>query len=389
MPVYLDCNATTPLEPEVSRVVRTYMETEYGNSGSRTHGHGTRARQAVEVARRSVAALVDAQVDEVTFTSGATESNNLALLGLAEAAHAAGRRHVLVTSIEHKAVLAPCEELARRGFEVEQVPVGSSGRVDVGDVLARTRSDTWLVSVMHVNNETGVRQPLGELCLGWGEHPWFLHCDAAQGYGKDLAPLRSPRIDLISVSGHKIYGPKGVGALIARRRGFARPPLRPLFFGGGQERGLRPGTLPVPLIAGLGCASDLASRFSASRRQRCSEIRRRATDALSPLAPVLIGDQEYCEPHVLSLSFPGLDSEAVMLVLKDVIEVSNGSACTSASYEPSHVLTAMHLDAPVISGALRISWSHMSEEPDWGEVASRIASLLAPPAGARPVHGPK
>jgi cysteine desulfurase len=228
---------------------------------------------------------------------------------------------------------------------------------------------------MQINNETGVRQPLPAIAEVLQDHPAWFHTDAAQGFGKDLDPLRHPRIDLISLSGHKIYAPQGIGALIARRRGFTRPPLRPLIYGGGHERGLRPGTLPVALIAALGQAAELAVRDHAGRRQACRRIREQALAALLPLEPRLTGDQTQVMDHVLNLAFPGLDSEALMVGLKDLIAISNGSACTSSSYTPSHVLKAMGLDDAQASGCVRISWCHLTPPTDWEAVATRIRAL--------------
>ncbi|AGA91421.1 cysteine desulfurase DndA [Thioflavicoccus mobilis 8321] len=376
MPIYLDCNATTPLEPEVRDILLHYLTEEYGNEGSRTHELGARAKQAVQRARDQVASVVGAQRDEVVFTSGATESNNLALLGLRRTGEDSGRRHILTTSIEHKAVLEPCEIFADSGFEVERLPVGESGWIDPDTVARALRPDTLLVSVMQVNNETGVRQPLEEIATVLGDHPAYLHTDAAQGFGKDLAPLRNPRIDLISVSGHKLYAPKGVGALIARRRGYDRPPLQPLMHGGGQERGLRPGTLPVALIAALGKAAELAERDAAKRSEICRQFRGKALSALSGLEIKLTGDQSRVINHVLNFSVTGLDSEALMVALKDLVAVSNGSACTSSSYTPSHVLAAMGMDGQRAHGCVRLSWCHMTPEIDWEAVVERIRSLV-------------
>lgn len=375
MAVYLDCNATTPIEPRVGEEVVRYLSEEFGNAGSRTHDYGVRAKQAVQRARDQVAAVVKAQRDEVIFTSGATESNNLAILGLAEYGERAGRRHIVSTAIEHKAVLEPLEALAKRGFEVTLLPPTAGGWVDPEAVGAALRGDTLLVSIMQVNNETGVVQPLVEVVEKLIDHPAFLHVDAAQGFGKESLPLRHPRVDLISISGHKVYAPKGVGALVARRRGYSRAPLTPLLYGGGQERGLRPGTLPVPLIVGFGLAAELAEREADDRRRLNLAYRERALKALAPLSPVFNGDLGRTVPHVLNLSFPGLDSEAVMVALKDVVAVSNGSACTSHSYQPSHVLKAMGVDDSSIQGAIRMSWCHMTEGPDWREVVKVIQSL--------------
>lgn len=345
-------------------------------SRSRTHEYGARAKQAVQRARDQVAGVVGAQRDEVVFTSGATESNNLAILGLAAWGEEQGRRHVVTTAIEHKAVLEPCDELARRGFEVTRVGVGRSGRVDPEAVAAALRPDTLLVSVMQANNETGVVQPIAEIADMLDGHPAFLHTDAAQGFGKDLEPLRKGRIDLISVSGHKIYGPKGIGALVVRRRGYHRAPLKPLVHGGGQERGLRPGTLPVALVVGLGQAAELAVRDHARRQAANTAMREAALTALGPLGPVLTGDQAHVLPHVLNLSFSGLDSEALMVALKDLVAISNGSACTSSSYSPSHVLKAMGMDDDEANQCVRISWCHLTREVDWEGVAERIRIML-------------
>jgi len=221
-----------------------------------------------------------------------------------------------------------------------------------------------------------VRQPVEDIATAMKGTAAFLHVDAAQGFGKDLEPLRNKRIDLISVSGHKIYAPRGIGALVARRRGLDRLPLRPLMLGGGQERGLRPGTLPVPLIVGLGAACELAVREQKRRIEVCRRYRQTVLAALAPLGTLQNGVEDYCVPHVLNVSFPGLDSEAVLIALKDLIAASNGSACTSHSYEPSHVLSAMGLDEQRRAGAVRFSWSHLTPEADWKAVASRLRSLM-------------
>jgi len=374
--VYLDCNATTPVDPRIRDLVLQYLDAEYGNAGSRTHEYGTRAKQAVQRARAQIAAAVKCAPEEVVFTSGATESNNLALLGLAAHGTATGRRHVISTQIEHKAVLEPLAELEKRGFSVELLAPNAGGWIDPGQVAAALRPDTLLVSVMHANNETGVLQPIREIAEVVGNHPAYLHVDAAQTFGKVIEDLCLPRLDLISVSAHKLYGPKGVGALIARRRGYERPPLAPLMFGGGQERGLRPGTLAVPLVVGLGLAAELALKEHRERVEACRAFRQTALSVLHPLGAQLNGDQDRVLPHVLNLSIPGLDSEAVIVALKDIVAISNGSACTSASYTLSHVLGAMGLAPERIQGALRLSWCHMTPEPDWATVAARLSMLI-------------
>ena len=374
-PIYLDCNATTPLDPEVREVLMYYLTEEYGNEGSRTHSFGVHAKQAVQKARDQIAAVVSSKREDVIFTSGATESNNLAIIGLREAGLKDGRKHIITTAIEHKAVLEPCKTLGKDGFEISTLPVTSNGFVDPTDVQATLRKDTLLVSVMHVNNETGIRQPLEDIAKVLKNHDTYFHVDAAQGFGKDIEPLRNPRIDLISISGHKIYAPKGIGALVMRRRGYERPPLCPLVYGGGQERGLRPGTLPVALIAALGKASEIAIRDNNKRRQKCLKMRGEAIAALEALNPKLTGDQSRVMAHVLNLSIPGLDSEALMVALKDVIAISNGSACTSSNYAPSHVLKSMGMSDDEANACIRISWCHLTPEIDWELVTDRIRTM--------------
>jgi len=375
MSVYLDYNATTPVDPRVAEVVMHYMTEEYGNAGSRTHDYGLRAKQAVQHAREQVANVVSAARDEVLFTSGATESNNIAILGLAAHANEVGRQHIVSTAIEHKAVLEPAELLQARGFDVTLVPSTPGGWVDAEAVCAAVRADTILVSVMQVNNETGVIQPIQEIAEGLCNHSAYFHVDAAQGFGKELEGLQHERVDMISISGHKIYGPKGIGALVLRQRGYARPPLAPLIVGGGQERGLRPGTLPVPLVAGLGLAAELAASEHQQRKVACETFRAGLLTAVAPLKPSMNGDTGRTVPHVLNLSLRGIDSEALMVAVKGLLAISNGSACTSQSYEPSHVLAAMGLDEDRCAGAVRVSWSHNTSQPDWEAVRSRIAPL--------------
>lgn len=377
-PVYLDCNATTPVDPRVQTEVMTYLAEEFGNAGSRTHLYGQAAKERVSRARQQIATVVAAQPDEVVFTSGATESNNLAILGLADHGARTGRQHIVSTEIEHKAVLEPLEEMTRRGFEVTLLPPTSGGWVDPDAVRRALRPDTLLVSIMATNNETGVIQPIPEITSVLGESEAYLHVDGAQAFGKQIELLRHHRIDLLSVSGHKLHAPKGIGALIARRRGYQRLPLRPLTFGGGQEHGLRPGTLPVALIAGFGLAAELALYEHAERAQHCAAVQRAALAALSPLGIVLNGDPDRLATHTLNFSIPGVDSEAAIVALKDLAAISNGSACTSQSYNPSHVLTAAGLPDERVAGALRLSWSYMTPAVDWAQITDRLWQLTRP-----------
>jgi cysteine desulfurase len=373
--VYLDCNATTPVDPRVQAEVLTYLAEEFGNAGSRTHAYGQVAKDRVNRARRQISAVVDARPEEVVFTSGATESDNLAILGLADHGIHVGRRHIISTQIEHKAVLEPLEEMAHRGFEVTLLPPTVGGWIDPDAIRHMLRPDTLLVSVMAANNETGVIQPIPEIADAVTGSEAYFHVDAAQAFGKQIEPMRHRRIDLMSISGHKIFAPKGIGALVTRRRGYQRPPLRPLLFGGGQERGLRPGTLPVALIAGLGTAAELARREHMERARSCAAIQTAALAALRPLGIILNGDPDRLVPHTLNFSVPGVDSEAAIVALKDLAAISNGSACTSQTYEPSHVLTSAGLPSEQIAGALRLSWSHLTPPVDWGQIADRLQRL--------------
>lgn len=375
MTTYLDCNATTPIEPAVRDIVIRYMEAEFGNAGSRTHEFGARAKDAVQRARGQIARVVEAAPDDVTFTSGATESLNLAILGLREHAERTGSKHIVATAIEHKAVLEPLEELERHGFEITLVSPPPQGAVDPEAIRSAVRSDTILVAVMHANNETGVIQPIEDVCETLVDHPAFLLVDAAQTFGKELTGLRRQRIDLIALSGHKVYAPKGIGALIARKRGFNRPPLRPLMFGGGQERSLRPGTLPVQLIVGLGLAAELAVSQNEQRRQTCLSIAEGALQMVRDLGGEINGVESKRLAHVLNVRFPGLDSETVMVGLKGVAAISNGSACTSSSYKPSHVLKAMGQSDDAAQEAVRISWSHLGSEVNWIDIGKAIQRL--------------
>jgi cysteine desulfurase len=374
-PVYLDCNATTPLDPEVREVLFHYLTKEFGNEGSRTHEYGSRAKQAVQKARDQVGAVVGAKREEVIFTSGATESNNLAILGLAAHGIETGKRHLIGTHIEHKAILEPLEALEKQGFEVAWLGCDEQGRVSPEELRNALRPETLLVSIMAANNETGVRQPIEEICAVLEGHDAYFHTDAAQAFGKDLEPLRKARIDMISVSGHKIYAPKGIGALILRRRGYERPPLKPLFYGGGQERGLRPGTLPVAHVAALGMAAETAMKNHEKRRKHCRKIKDAALAAFSALSPRIHGRPEETMDHVMNLAFPGIDSEALIVALKDLVAISNGSACTSSSYTPSHVIKAMGYSDDEANEAIRLSWCHLTPEVDWGTLVARIKGL--------------
>jgi len=373
--IYLDCNSTTQLEPEVREAMLRFMTEEFGNEGSRTHSFGVRAKQAVQRARELVGKVVGVGRDEVIFTSGATEGNNIAILGLAKWGLQNGRNHIVSTQIEHKAVLEPLERLQKEGFKVDLVAPDKDGWVDPVKIQKALRPETLLLAMMHANNETGVIQPLLEVIELLKNHPAYLFVDAAQTFGKLDGGLSHPRVDMLSASAHKIYGPKGVGVLIVRRRGFEPVPLVPLMVGGGQERGLRPGTLPVHLIVGFGKAAEIAIRDQKKRLNLCAVFREKFLKNIEPLTPSFQGDPAKSLIHTANVSFPGVNSEAAMVALKEIVAVSNGSACTSASYNPSHVLKAMGLAEDQILGAIRFSWSHLTSEPDWNSIRVSLSAL--------------
>lgn len=372
-PIYLDCASTTPLDPRVREGMLPYLDGEFGNAGSRTHDWGRRARTAVEQARDRIAGIVASSRGDIIFTSGATESNNLAILGLA--AGVSGHPHIISTSIEHHAVLEPLAALGRRGLDVTLVNPGPDGVIDVADILAALRPDTVLVSVMHVNNETGVILPIAEIAEALHGSNAYLHVDAAQSFARVLEPLRHPRIDLISLSAHKINGPKGIGALVMRRRNGERPPLQALMFGGGQERGLRPGTMPVALTVGLGLAAELAVAEADARAARCGAFRNSLLRGLAPLEPVVNGDLRKTVPYIINLAFPGLDAEVAMDAWQDLVAIAHGAACASQSFTCSHVLSAMQLPEWRKDGALRFSWNAGTPEPDWAALVDAVLPL--------------
>lgn len=373
MTAYLDMNATSPVLKEVADLVYEFLVEDYGNAGSRTHEFGAKAKAAVNKARKQVANIVDADSSEVIFTSGATESNNIALLGLKSFGEKENKRHIITTRIEHKAVLEPIEYLANEGFDVTYLEVGENGVVNPKELASALREDTLLVSIMHVNNETGSVQPIDEICNVLSGSDAYLHVDAAQSYGKLSDTLKNGRIDLISASGHKVYAPKGIGALIMRRRGYIKPPLQPIMFGGGQEKSLRPGTLAVPLIAGFGLACEVASNNAGKWQSQALRLKKSLISELDKVGAQYNGVNS--SPFVLNFSVPGVNSESLMVALKGVAAVSNGSACTSSSYTPSHVLTAMGLSEDRINGAIRISWSGMLEKLPIMEIMAKIEQV--------------
>lgn len=358
MGIYLDYNASAPIDPRVLSVMVNIYQNHCGNADSRTHDFGNNARSIIEAAREQVAKLLGVSRDEVFFTSGATESNNLAILGLRSFGEAKNRKHIITSSIEHKAVLGAANDLSKNGFEVEYVDPDESGRINSEKVVSMVRPDTLLVSIMHVNNETGIIQPVKEIGEYLKGSETLFHVDATQSCGKLVQEIRDLQYDLMSLSAHKMHGPQGVGALVMKKKRYKLPPVRPIMFGGGQEHGIRPGTLPTALIAGFGEACLIAEKESARNNMLCKEIKQQILQQLndSGVKYVINGDQGYCVSSTLNVSFPGVSSEALMLATKQYCGISNGSACASSSYSHSHVLSAMNLSACRIESAIRISW---------------------------------
>ncbi|MDA8227499.1 MAG: aminotransferase class V-fold PLP-dependent enzyme [Desulfitobacterium hafniense] len=330
----------------------------YGNPDSRTHDHGTNARKEVEKAREQVASLPGIAKNEVVFTSGATESDNLAVFGLVEHGISTNKKHIITTAIEHKAVLEPLKQLKKLGFEVEFLSTDASGRINPQTLLSKVRPDTLMVSVMHANNETGIIQPVKEIGNALWDTDTYFHIDAAQSCGKLVDELKIMKYDLLSLTAHKMYGPQGIGALILRTKKYKKPPIKPIIFGGGHEGGLRPGTLPVALIVGLGKACEIAEHEHAKNLETYNTTKKQIMEALTSLGVgfEINGDPQYCMPNTLNISFLGVDSEALMLATRHYCSISNGSACTSTDYSHSHVLTAMGLADERIESAIRISW---------------------------------
>ena len=358
MSIYLDYNASAPIDSRVLEIMIDVYQKHFGNADSRTHDFGDKARSIVEIARGQVASLLCVRKDEVVFTSGATESNNISILGLRNYGEITKRKHIITSSIEHKAVLEAADYLSKNGFEIEYVDPDESGRVDSQQVISMLRPDTLLVSIMHVNNEPGIIQPVKEIGEFLNSTETLFHIDATQSCGKLIEEISELSYDLMSISAHKMHGPQGIGALIMRKKRYRLPPVSPIMFGGGQEQGIRPGTLPVALIAGFGKACDLAKNEADEKNERCQKTKEMFLHVLadSGVNYEINGDQNYCVPNTLNISFIGVSSEALMLATKQYCSVSNGSACTSKNYSHSHVLSAMHLSDERIESAIRLSW---------------------------------
>ena len=375
LPIYMDYAATTPVDPRVAEKMMQYLTPNgiFGNPASRSHKFGWQAEEAVDIARNQIADLIGADSREIVFTSGATEADNLAIKGAAHFNKAKGK-HIITCKTEHKAVLDTCRQLERESYEVTYLAPESNGILDLDKLAAAMRSDTTVVSIMHVNNETGVIQDIekiGEMCR---ERGIVFHVDATQSVGKLPIDLSKLKVDLMSFSGHKIYGPKGIGGLYVRRKPRVR--IEAQMHGGGHERGMRSGTLPVHQIVGMGEAYRIAKEEMATEMPRLLALKNRLWNGLKDIEEVYLnGSLEHSVPNILNVSFAYIEGESLMMALKD-LAVSSGSACTSASLEPSYVLRALGLNDELAHSSIRFSFGRFSTEEEVDYVIKLIKDSI-------------
>ena len=384
-PVYLDHHATTPVDPRVLDAMLPYFSEVFGNPSSRNHRYGWNADDGVQQAREQVASLLGAKASEIVFTSGATEADNLAVLGGARA-HKDRGQHIVTTQIEHKAVLDACGVLEGEGFEVSYVAPSSDGRVHTEQIRAALRNDTVLVSCMWINNEVGSVQPIAEIGALCRERNILFHVDAVQGLSVLPFDVESMNVDLVSITAHKMYGPKGVGALYVKRR----PPVRlaPLSVGGGQERGMRAGTLNVPGIVGLGAASQIAQAHQQEEGERLSALRDFFWHGLQHRVGEvqLHGALSPRHPGNLSVAFGHCDAESIMLATHDLMAVSAGSACSSSNSAPSHVLRALRISNDVARSTIRFGLGRSTTQEELERVLDRLEVVIREQREASPVY---
>ena len=362
MAKYIDYNASAPIEERVLERMIDVYRSHYGNADSRTHIFGTEAKEIVTTSRKAIADILGVDSTDVFFTSGSTESNNMAIVGLLDYALESGRNHFITTSIEHKSVLEAMKYLQEKGCSVDFVSPDSSGRIRPEQILDLVTEKTLLVSMMHVNSETGIIQPIEEVGEALSKTKTYFHIDATQGFGKLNQSLRKTKYNMLSITAHKLGGPQGVGAFVLRRdKTYRRPPVKQLMYGGQQERGYRPGTTPVALVAGFALAAEICEQESAMHAEHCQNIKNSFLNAISGLNYTINGDQNYCLPSTINISFHGVDAEGIFLAIKEDYAFSNGSACNSGSHAPSYVLTAMGLDENRISEAIRVSWNYNTQ----------------------------
>ena len=375
LPIYMDNHATTPVDPRVFEAMRPYLTNVFGNSASRNHSFGWEAEEATEKARKQVASLIGATAKEIVFTSGATESNNLALKGVAEM-YAEKGNHMITAATEHKAILDTCKRLEKHGTRVTYLPVQQNGLVDLDQLRAAITDKTILISIMHANNEIGVLQPVREIGRIAKERGVLFHTDGTQAAGKIPVNVLEDNIDMMSISAHKMYGPKGVGALYVRRRN-PRVQLTAQMDGGGHERGMRSGTLNVPGIVGLGEACALAQAGLAQESQRMEYLRDKLKDRLlASLDEVYInGTMEHRLPNNLNVSFAYVEGESLLMGIND-IAVSSGSACTSATLEPSYVLKALGAGDDLAHSSIRFGLGRFNTEEEVDYVAEKVIDVV-------------
>ena len=375
LPIYMDYHATTPVDPRVLEAMLPYFTEHFGNAASRNHPFGWEAEEAVEVARKQVADLIGANPKEIIFTSGATESNNLAIKGVAEMYREKGN-HIITCVTEHKAVIDTCKKLEKLGGRVTYLPVQKDGRIDLDDLRAAITDKTILITIMTANNEIGVMQPIAEIGAIAKEKGILFHTDAVQAVGKVPFSVNDAKVDLISMSAHKMYGPKGVGALFVRRRN-PRVLLAEQINGGGHERGMRSGTLNVPGIVGLGKAAELARTEMAAESERLRQLRDRLNEKLHANLDELYinGSMEHRLPHNLNVSFAYVEGESLLMGINDVA-VSSGSACTSASLEPSYVLKALGAGDDLAHSSIRFGLGRWTTDEEVDYVVEKLTTVV-------------
>ena len=375
LPVYMDNHATTPVDPRVLDEMLPYFTEKFGNAASRNHAYGWTAEAAVENARGQIASLINATPKEIIFTSGATESDNLAIKGIAEMFREKGN-HIITQAIEHKAVLDTCKRLEKYGYEVTYLPVERDGRVNPDELRKAITPKTILISIMYANNEIGVINPIAEIGKIAKEHGVFFHVDGVQAVGKIPVDVQKDNIDLLAISAHKLYGPKGIGALYVRRRN-PRVQLAAIIDGGGHERGMRSGTLNVPGIVGLGKACEICREEMPAESERMRKLRDRLKDGLlAKLDELYInGSMEHRLPNNLNMSFAYVEGESLLMGINDVA-VSSGSACTSATLEPSYVLKALGVGEDLAHTSIRFGLGRFNTEEEVDYVAARVIEVV-------------
>src|SRR5213082_1146036 len=376
LPIYMDNPATTPVDPRVLEAMLPYFTNKFGNAASRNHSFGWAGEEAVENGRQQIASLINATSKEIIFTSGATESDNLMIKGIAEMFREKGN-HIITQSIEHKAVLDTCKNLEKHGFEVSYLPVQRDGRVSLDDLKAAIKPKTILITIMYANNEIGVINPIAEIGKIDKEHGIFFAVDGVQAVGKIPVDVQKDNIDMLAISGHKIYGPKGVGALYVRRRN-PRVQLSAIIDGGGHERGMRSGTLNVPGIVGLGKACELCMEEMPAESKRLTAMRERLKAGLeAKLDEVYVnGSMEHRLPNNLNMSFAYVEGESLLMGINDVA-VSSGSACTSKTLEPSYVLKALGLGDDVAHSSIRFGLGRFNTKAEVDYVSDKVIDVVS------------